>query len=179
MYEKTDISLLIFPLCSFSTKWNKCFSDNYQKEKGWQIDHSLLSTSFHYLSCVNGWVYGKVIVVVVLRVSVQDNYSLYIRLDDVLKFRHFSRYCPFVRGIHRSPVNYLHKGPWRGALMFSLVYVRVNGWVNNCDAGDLRCHRAHYDVNVTNRGINKQCRSVSCEIFTGLAIHYISPTMFH
>ena len=32
----------------------------------------------------------------------------------------FPRYCPFVRVIHRSPVNYPHKGQWRGALMFSL-----------------------------------------------------------
>ena len=32
----------------------------------------------------------------------------------------FSRYSPFVRGIRRSPVDSLHKGQWRGALMFSL-----------------------------------------------------------
>ena len=40
--------------------------------------------------------------------------------DDVIKWKHFPRYWPFVRGIHRSPVNSPHKGPWRGALMFSL-----------------------------------------------------------
>ena len=28
---------------------------------------------------------------------------------------------PFVRGIHRSPVNSRHKGQWRGDLMFSLI----------------------------------------------------------
>ena len=28
---------------------------------------------------------------------------------------------PFVRGIHRWPVNSPHKGQWRGALMFSLI----------------------------------------------------------
>ena len=33
----------------------------------------------------------------------------------------FPRYRPFVRGIHRAPVNSPHKGPWRGALMFSLI----------------------------------------------------------
>ena len=53
---------------------------------------------------------------------------------------------PFVRGIHRSPVNSPHKGQWRGALMFSLICTRINGWVNNREAGDLRRHRAHYDV---------------------------------
>ena len=36
---------------------------------------------------------------------------------------------PFVRGIHRSPVNSPHKGQWRGALMFSLICAGINGWV--------------------------------------------------
>ena len=40
----------------------------------------------------------------------------------------------------------LKKGQWRGALIFSLIYAWVNGWVNNREAGDLRRHRAHYDV---------------------------------
>ena len=60
----------------------------------------------------------------------------------------FPRYWPFVRGIHRSPVNSPHKGQWRGALVFSLICVRINGWVNNGEAGDLRRYRAHYDVTV-------------------------------
>ena len=40
-------------------------------------------------------------------------------------------------------------GQWRGALMFSLICVWINGWVNNREAGDLRRHRAHNDVIVT------------------------------
>ena len=39
-----------------------------------------------------------------------------------------------------------HKGQLRGALMFSLISAWINGWVNNREAGDLRRHRAHYDV---------------------------------
>ena len=39
-----------------------------------------------------------------------------------------------------------HKGQWRGALMFSFICACINGWVNNREAGDLRSHRAHYDV---------------------------------
>ena len=70
--------------------------------------------------------------------------------DDVIKWKHFSRYWPFVRGIHRSPVNSSHKGQWRGALMFTLICARINGWVNNREAGDLRRNRAHYDVIVMN-----------------------------
>ena len=38
------------------------------------------------------------------------------------------------------------KGQWRGALMFTLICARINGWVNNHKAGDLRRHRAHYDI---------------------------------
>ena len=68
--------------------------------------------------------------------------------DDVIKWKHFPRCWPFVRGIHRSPLNSLQKGQWRGALTFSLICVWINGWVNNREAGDLRCHRAHYDVTV-------------------------------
>ena len=66
--------------------------------------------------------------------------------DDIIKWKHFPRYWPFVRGIHRSPVNSPHKGQWRGALMFTLICARINGWVNNREAGDLRRYRAHYDV---------------------------------
>ena len=60
----------------------------------------------------------------------------------------FSRYWPLVRGIHRSPVNSPHKGEWPGALMFSLICTRINSWVNNGEASDLRCHRAHHDATV-------------------------------
>ena len=57
---------------------------------------------------------------------------------------HFPRYWPFVRGIHRSMVNSPHKGQWRGALMFSLICVWINGWISNREAGHMRRYRAHY-----------------------------------
>ena len=75
--------------------------------------------------------------------------------DDVIKWRHFPRYWPFVRRIHRSPVNSPHKGQWRGALMFTLICNRIKGWVNNCEAGDLRRKRAHYDVIVMKQQDNE------------------------
>ena len=71
-----------------------------------------------------------------------------IQDKDVIKWKHFPRYWPFVWGIHRSLVNSSHKGQCRGALMFSLMCTRINGWVNNDEAGDLRCHHAHYDITV-------------------------------
>ena len=48
------------------------------------------------------------------------------------------------RIIIRSP----HKGQWRGAVIFSLICAWINAWVNNREAGHLRCYRAHYDVTV-------------------------------
>ena len=58
----------------------------------------------------------------------------------------FSALLAICAGIHRSPVNSLHKGQWRRALMFSFICVWINGWENNREAGDLRRYHAHYDV---------------------------------
>ena len=58
----------------------------------------------------------------------------------------FLCYWPFVRGIHRSPLNSPHKGQCRGALVFSLICAQIYSWVNNREAGDLRGHSLHYDV---------------------------------
>ena len=66
--------------------------------------------------------------------------------DGVSKWKHFPHFSPLMRGIHRSPVNSPHKDQWHGALMCSLIW--INSWVNSRKAGDLRRHRAHYDVNV-------------------------------
>ena len=77
--------------------------------------------------------------------EVQTRHAMTVH-DDVIKWKHFPRYWPFVRGIHRSPVNSPHKGQWHGALMFSLICARINGGVNNREAGDLRRHQAHCDV---------------------------------
>ena len=67
---------------------------------------------------------------------------------DVTRGKHFPCYRPFVRGIHRSPVISPHKGQWRGALIFPLIWAWINRWVNNREAGDLRRDRAHYDITV-------------------------------
>ena len=58
-------------------------------------------------------------------------YPLQIRHghDDVINWQHFPRYWPFVRGIHRSPVNSPHKCQWRGAVMSSLIYAWINSWL--------------------------------------------------
>ena len=66
--------------------------------------------------------------------------------DDIIKWKHFPPYWPFMLGINRSLVNSPHKGQWRGALIFSLICAWINNLIYNREAGDLRCHHAHYDV---------------------------------
>ena len=58
----------------------------------------------------------------------------------------FSALLAICAGNSLVPMNSQHKGQWRGALMFSLICVWINGWANNRKAGDLRRHRARYDV---------------------------------
>ena len=45
-------------------------------------------------------------------------------------------------------VNFPHKGQWCGDLMFSSICAWTKCCVNNRDAGDLRRHRAHFDIAV-------------------------------
>ena len=107
--------------------------------------------------------------------------------DDFMKWKHFLRYWPFVRGIHRWPVNSPHKGKWRGALIFPLICAWTYSWANNGDAGDLRRHRAHYDVTlmVWIQPVCSYC--ADCQIAKTLGyfpmglkktlIHYICPAV--
>ena len=103
---------------------------------------SIKNTHFHWMKCI--WKcrlrnVGRFFSASMCKASVHD---------DVIKWKHFPRYWPFVRGIHRWPVNSPHKGQWRGALMFSLICAWIKDWVNNREAGDLWRSRGHYDVTV-------------------------------
>ena len=55
--------------------------------------------------------------------------------DDVIKSKHFPR------------------------LMFSLICVWINGWVNNRETGDFRGYRTHYEVTVMRRDYILYCNS--------------------
>ena len=49
-----------------------------------------------------------------------------------------------------SPVTgeYPSQRPVTRSLMYLMICAWTNGWVNNRNAGDLRRHRAHYDITV-------------------------------
>ena len=83
-------------------------------------------------------------------------YSGGIRSPTAIKMHHMMtstngnifRVTGYLCGNSPVPVNSPHQVQWRGALMFSLICTRINGWVNNGEAGDLRRNRDHYDVTV-------------------------------
>ena len=52
--------------------------------------------------------------------------------DDVIKWKHFPRYRPFVKEIHLS------QRPVTQSFDVSLICTRTNGWRNYRDAGDLK-----------------------------------------
>ena len=58
----------------------------------------------------------------------------------------FPRHWPFVRGIHRSPMDSPHKGQWSRAEIFPLIPARISGRANSRSAGDFRRHRIYYGV---------------------------------
>ena len=108
---------------------------------GWKLFQFVPEEQAHFL---NNW--GHSLGEGPTRGIIRQKESMWI----ITLWRHqmerFSASLALCGGIHRSSVNSPHKGQWRGALMFSLICAWINGWVNNRETGDLRRHRAQYDV---------------------------------
>ena len=75
---------------------------------------------------------------------------LIFNLGNVIKWKYFPCYRPFVRGIHRSPVDSPHRG----------CDAELRCWANARDAGDLRRHGAHCDVTVMNMNLSWTFRPI-------------------
>ena len=130
------INAVIASMCILHMSWQEWVIRNHLIPSNiyrylWKKSHT------EFLVCDSGWSVWTMWTSVHLHLDTHD---------DVIKWKHFPRYWPFVRGIHRSPVNSPHKGQWRGALMFSLICLGISDWVNTRKAGDLRRYPAHYDV---------------------------------
>ena len=124
------------------------FSMNISSKRLQMLEMKILSVKMKILMIFYHAIRVTISSIVSQQILLMWMFSIFLLLlhDDVIKRRHFPRYWPFVRGIHRPPVNSQHKGQLRGALMFSLICVWINGWVNNRVAGDLRRHGVHYDA---------------------------------
>ena len=67
--------------------------------------------------------------------------------DDVIKWKHFPRYWPLCGEFtDRRWIPHTKASDAELWWCFSLICTWINRWVNNREAGDLRRHRAHYDV---------------------------------
>ena len=60
--------------------------------------------------------------------------------------------------------------------MFSLICAWMNGWINNREASDLRCHLAHYDVTVMHVTVNR-CFIVPKDCLQS-SWHYTMPSRY-
>ena len=65
----------------------------------------------HHYQCDHHYE-SLVVIISPPKLPFKSRYRAY-RSHDVIKWKHFQRYWPFVRGIHRSPVNSPHKDQWR------------------------------------------------------------------
>ena len=94
------------------------------------------------------------------------------------KMETFSALLALCAGNSPVPVNSPHKCQWRWALMFPLICVWINDWVNNREAGDLRRHRGHYDVTVTRRIITCTARIQMFELTFWIILTFNNMKMF-
>ena len=140
----TGVSILIQPFVQVQMKENAKASHYWLLWGEFTGDRWILRTKGHWRGKIFHWMTSSWLncspVDIFVATDSAENH------DDVIKWKDFPRHWPFMRGIHGSPVNSPHKGQWRGTLMFSLICVWINGWVNNGEAVDLRRHRAHFDV---------------------------------
>ena len=66
------------------------------------------------------------------------------------QMKYFPRYCPLVPRIHVTG-EFPAQRPVTQSFYVFLIGVWIHGWVNDREAGDLRRHRVHYDVNITTK----------------------------
>ena len=105
----------------------------------------------YHISCHLGILHRATIHIIIMRnlTKVYHMSSLELYPDhDVIKWKHFPRYWPFVWEFTGNGWIFLTKASDAElrCFIFILSAPWINGWVNNHKAGDLRCHRAHYDI---------------------------------
>ena len=82
----------------------------------------------------------------VFNICVRTDSLTLTQLDDVIKWKRFPPYWPFVWGIHWSPVNSPHKGPVTRSFFIFFDLPQNKRLSKQSRRGDLRNRRARYDV---------------------------------
>ena len=113
------------------------------------------------------------------------NFKMYYEIcftDDDIKWKHFPRYWPFVRGNSPIPGEFPAQRPVTRSFDVFFICVWISDWVNNGKAGDLTRYRAPYDVIVmitanTIGDINAMCRMSTSQIYiVEIAAHVYQAT---
>ena len=92
----------------------------------------------------HNWLYWYINIIIVDEVG--NNILNYVKPWWRYQMETFSALLAICAGNSPVPGEFPPKGQWRRVLMYSLICVWINSWVNNRDDGDLRRYRAHYDV---------------------------------
>ena len=106
--------------------------------------------------------------------------------DDVIKWKHCFALLAFCAG--NSPVTseFPSQSQWCGAC-FDIFFICawINNWLNNCESGDLRRHRAHYDINVMpwkfvlHEYVHNDIKSLQMDLSCIIICPYNLPHMLH
>ena len=78
----------------------------------WSIYLLLSDTISSFIDLSVNWIRNVVDTEIIRHCNVILKTKALYAQNDVIKWKHFPRYWPFVRGIHRSPVNSPHRGLW-------------------------------------------------------------------
>ena len=101
--------------------------------KIWNITRFWFSTSsIHLYSIVRGPMSERDMLH--LNIMTSSNGNIFLVTGPLCGEFTGHRWIPLAKASDVELWGFLWSVPW------------INGWVNNCEAGDLRCHRAHYDV---------------------------------
>ena len=93
------------PFCHISSELPKEMQQYCDK-----ISHWYIQMKYHWL-----WILpvSSILLFIIILSWLQYSKCRVLNIyshDDIIKWKHFPRYWPFVRGIHQSPVNSPHKG---------------------------------------------------------------------
>ena len=139
--------IILFVLPKYLQHRERCGKCIISNENIWFMKNGIKYFSIHQQSL--RWPYSSAIVEMATwycNKKLTSHFRPMTVHDDVIKWMHFPRYWPFVRGPVTDEFPSLR--PVTRSFDVSLICSWTNVWINNRDADDLRRNRAHCDVTV-------------------------------